>query len=102
MINVSVSQLLDVWMELEDAYRGENTYGGHIAEVYRYLVQQHSPAWKCESESKAEATLINILKLFAEKRNANIRMVSHQGHRYHIKVFPSKGKGKVTIPKEFK
>ena len=103
MINVSTSQLLTVWMELEDALRGENSYDEHTAEIYRYTVQRQANAFVAEAANDAEATLLEIYKLFAEKRNAVVKMVDHQGHRYHINVKPSRGqKGRVIIPKEFR
>jgi hypothetical protein len=102
MMHVTTDQLLNVWMELEDALKGENTYDGHTAEIYRHTVQRQAYAFVAEAANDAEQSLRNIYKLFAEKREAVVKMVDHQGHRYHIKVTPSKGKGRVIIPMEFR
>ena len=45
MINISMKQLLDVWVELEDAYNGVNGYGGDTTETYAYLVMPFSPTY---------------------------------------------------------
>ena len=106
MINTSPSQLLDIWIMLEEAYRGKSDYDGHTTEIYRYRVQPYSflnESVDTKNQREAERTLLSIYELFAEKRDAVVEMVAHQGHRYHIKVTPAdeEGHGRVIIPIAF-
>lgn len=103
MLNVSTAQLLDVWMTLEDALRGKHDYDGHTAEIYLYRVQTNTLRPTPEFQD-AEASLIEILELFAKLRNAKVKMVDHQGHRVHVRIKPAKkeGGGKAIIPIEYR
>lgn len=85
-MNCSHEQFAEVWMQLEDALRGE-AWGDNKAEVYLYLVQGRSPG--CDAggvpdknslfyedyirrEQDAIRTIYGICMLFARKRNAMI------------------------------
>lgn len=43
MINLSMIQAIDVWMELEDACNGTNGFGGNTAEIYAHRLMPCSP-----------------------------------------------------------
>ena len=87
-MNCSNKQFADVWVQLEDALRGEHNWGGEVAEVYLYLVQPRSPYLDkinefpkpnnlfyteyVERQREAVRTLYEICKIFAKKREARI------------------------------
>ena len=103
MIHVTTDQLLNVWMQLEDALNGNGLDEGHTAEIYRLSVQRYAMIEVGAAATEAERTLLDIYNLFAEKRDANITMVRDFGHRQVVEVTLSKGPaGKVIIPKEFR
>lgn len=110
-MKASTEQVLDVWMQLEDAYRGVSDYNGHEAEIYRHLVMRYYPGYRMcpPSERKPDGildgrdlgierdafnTILEICELFAEQRNAHVEMTDHQGHRYHIEAWPEEHPGK--------
>lgn len=43
MHNVSMIQALSVWSELEQAYYGDNGFGGDTAEIYAYRLARQTP-----------------------------------------------------------
>jgi len=99
MINVTTDQLLNVWMELEDALNGENSPDGNVAIIYRMAVQRHEMVHIGEAVEDAERTLMEIYELFAAKRDANITVVVNHHHEHRVIVRLSKGPaGKVIIP----
>ena len=95
MINVTIDQLLNVWMELDDALRDPSC---HEATVYRMTVQRHEMVNIGEAVEDAARTLMEIYELFAQKRDANITVVVNQHHEHKLDVRLSKGPaGKVII-----
>ena len=48
---ITPDQAIDVWIQLERAYRGEHSYGGHTAEVYCYMLEARVPGCDHEDES---------------------------------------------------
>ena len=98
-MHVTTDQLLNVWMELEDALNDKNTPDGHVAIIYRMAVQRHEMVNIGEAVEDAERTLMEIYELFATKRDANITVVVNQYHEHRLIVRLSKGPaGKVIIP----
>ena len=94
MINVTTDQLLNVWMELEDALRDPSC---HEAIIYRMTVQRYEMVNVGEAVEDAERTLSEIYELFAEKRDANILVIVNHHHEHTVHVTLSKGPaGKVT------
>lgn len=115
MINLSMVQALDLWTDLEAALRGENGYGGDVAEIYAYRCGTRSPAAIVLPNSeigakekradclRAAASLVALCKHFEEKRDALIR-IQRVGrkemwigawprgelfdHRVHLRVVP--------------
>lgn len=99
MMHVTIDQLLNVWMQLEDALNGNGLDDGHTAEIYRLSVQRYAMVEVGEAATQAEQTMLEIYKLFAEKRDANITVVKDYKHRQVLEVTLSKGPaGKVIIP----
>jgi len=45
VITISTERLLRVWTELEDALRGQNSYGGHTAEIYGHTLSDRPPSF---------------------------------------------------------
>ena len=85
-MDCSHTQFAKVWVQLEDAYRGQHGHGGDTAEIYLYLVQNRSPG--CDSaipepgsmffdeykdrEAEAINTIYEICRIFADMRDALI------------------------------
>jgi len=113
MINISMQQLIDIWVELENAYNGINGYGGTVAEIYAFRLMPYNSIYASgnrtgpiggeeavELECNAAVSLFNILKLFEKKRNCIIYIEDVEGkrrlgkwllkthfqHRIHIEV----------------
>ena len=94
MINVTLDQLLNVWMELEDALN-DPEYAD--VEIYRMRVQRQEMVHIGQAVEDAERTLMEIYELFAKKRDANIIVLVNNHHTHVIRVSLSKGPaGKVV------
>lgn len=94
-MDCSHAQFARVWMELEDALRSENGYGGMDAEIYLYVVQPRSPTIDNQKtlpkagdmffpefvnrENEAIHTIYEICKLFANLRDATIHWEGKHG-----------------------
>lgn len=49
-----MTQALSIWSELEQAYYGDNAYGGDTAEIYAYRLQPADPKmWLKEFRKEA-------------------------------------------------
>jgi hypothetical protein len=109
MLRCSTAQVLDVWMDLEDALRGENGFGGNTAEIYSYRLTEHRPSLTASGaigdEARSEAAAIAsknlkaILEHFTEYRHASIWVDGVQlkkwgcapnDHRWHVRVEENK------------
>ncbi len=98
MIDCTHKQLIDVWMELEQALEGQNSYDGTIAEIHLYTVQAANPALDSltrepgissplleeyeERRENAVRTIYEICKLFAEKQAVTILIEDTCGQDY--------------------
>lgn len=106
MHNMSMTQALSLWCELEDAYNGVNSYGGEEAEIYVSRAMPYSGLWlrdgpiaeenNRELALQANRSLYVLFRLYAEKREVDI-LVDEQPlgewmvdsrfrHRWHVKV----------------
>jgi len=100
----SINQVLQVWTKLEAAYYGKSSYAGDTAEIYFYLLLQHSPSYDGmensyhEVEYEALEMFKQIFKHFSRKKNCDL-IVDDQAletwmrrtgffHRVHVKVVP--------------
>jgi hypothetical protein len=84
VINISIPQALDVWADLEEALRGENSFGGNVAEIYAYRLQVYDPSVRggmlkdtsygreaqIQQSRDAGRALVALLLYFCERRNA--------------------------------
>lgn len=106
--SVSTKNALHVWADLEQAYFGVNSYGGHVAEIYAYRLigrrpgRGHSAEWDKEEDLEAASALYDLLLEFKKHRNCTIRFVDYEkpkalgpwlkreefGHRAHIEIKP--------------
>lgn len=113
MHNMSVVQVLSVWMELEDALHGESGYGGDTAEIYIHRFMPYRPgAGSMPPEEamrapitgpdvaaaydRANVSLHSILVHFAKERDAQIEVdgnelgewvkTARNTHRVHVRV----------------
>jgi hypothetical protein len=103
---ISVDQALSVWAELEDAYRGDHSYGGHTAEIYAYRLMPMSPLYLQHSllaaqdeieklETDAAADMYLLLEKFRETRRCVIEVNGEPlsgtrqtrfTHRWHVRI----------------
>lgn len=109
MINVPLTEILDIWSELNDCYHGKNGYGGDVCEIYAYRFWRDEPLIREFSKENclrkqteknrhqnAKTSLLAILSLFREKRRCDIfidglPMRCEQfdfSHRVHVRVVP--------------
>lgn len=110
MRDISTTQAISLWSELEQAYYDDNKYGGHTAEIYIYRLMPHTPTWgrtgailadqwHKEIAEKANGALLELLLHFATKRNCTVlvdggrepgkwMVESDNRHRWHITVQP--------------
>lgn len=107
MNHLSHHQLIRLWSELEQAYYGDNKYGGDTAEIYAYEVMEYSPVLclaqgafdnqKADAYECAAQTLCEVLAWFAQARECRVRIDGRSltawkrdhppfDHRVHIKV----------------
>jgi hypothetical protein len=104
MINISIQQLITLWVELEDAYNGVNGFGSETAEIYAYTLQPRSPGYdqgsdkvdSIELELDASKSLYEVLVLFKSKRDCDIFIEERKLgkwlleekflHRCHIRI----------------
>jgi len=88
MHNISQTQLINLWMELEDCLHGCNGYGGTDAEIYVHTMMPHTPICEHYNESirtgaclgeyaeetwaNAAKSMYEVFRLFEQKRNCTI------------------------------
>lgn len=95
---VSMDQALDIWSELEQAYHGTNSFGGHDAEIYAYRLLRNNPTahYAAEgSQTKLKAVkedglaaawaLYGLLMKFARDRDARILVGGRKLGRWLVK-----------------
>lgn len=99
MENVSTIQLIDLWVQLEDAYNNENSYGGNVAEIYAFTLQPRTPGYtpnkhnslglmdkiSAEIELNSSKSLYNILTLFKSKRECTITVDNRELDEWLLK-----------------
>lgn len=101
---LSPTQLINLWMQLEDAYHGVNSFGGDTAEIYAYTLVASSPiagtksslgqqAARDQAVAAAEA-LDEVLTHFEAVRQCRIEVdgdedygkVEPFDHRVHVRI----------------
>lgn len=96
---ISVDQALDVWADLEDAYRDEHGYGGDIAEIYAYRLMPYSPRAHVGSDDVAQRqlardaglALVAICKMFEQRRECRIEIETNRDEWDGLDQWLSKG-----------
>lgn len=109
MHNLSMTQALSIWSDLDDAYYGQHGFGGHVAEIYIYRLMARDPIREArlkpgldpEPEPRADTIRANeslraLLLHFASMREAMVRVDGRllelwswpESHRLHIEVRP--------------
>ena len=109
MRNVSITQVLSIWTELEEARHGTNGFGSHTAEIYAYRVMPYRPGYNinCENDEisdssttqrEAARSIVALCKLFIETHERNTLTIDGLApdewlkqndqflHRCHIEV----------------
>lgn len=116
-VDLSPSRIVRLWMELEDARLGVNSYGGDTAEIYASTVGTHTPAvvlkdFSDEYASEAADNLSIVLSHFCEVRGCDAELLGISGadsddcqdlvfdgvcppfeHRVHVRIIPRQGGG---------
>jgi hypothetical protein len=120
MINLSMTQVLELWDELRDCIEGYNRYGRDTAEIYAYrLTKQHKPGGTAgdgygdEEECQLAASLTELVRLFCFMHNCTaeiacsgtaipgtVRIFSDRSggavppfsHRAHVKIISNEAK----------
>ena len=108
---LSIDQVIDVWSELEAAYRGENGYGGDTAEIYVYRLMPRAPGSPDpQAYLDANQALLHLLRRFEDLHpDAEITLYATRSddgrplgpwmggcdepHRHHIRILRSQSKG---------
>ena len=86
MQNLSLMQALSLWSELEQAYYGDNGFGGNTAEIYAYTLLQSIPSQhlnegnETDAGQQAATSLLQVLELFSKLRKCEITI---EGCPYH-------------------
>lgn len=105
--DLTINQALGVWSDLEQAYFGQNGFGGDTAEIYAYRLQPYNPFAHAFSEGVgygdkakqeqaviAGSNLFFLLRTFAKMRDVYIEVDGEDPetllyglvHRCHVKV----------------
>lgn len=105
---LSPERVIGVWADLEDAYRGEHGYGGHVAEIYAFRLAVLTPIVASGSHDgpfgkpafdqycrQAGEALAWIIEEFKKRRECEITIEDEKmiegggfGHRIHVRVMP--------------
>lgn len=97
MINLSMTQALDLWTELMGCFYGVNRgYGEDIAEIYAFRVLGSDPMKKLseEEERRVAASLSNLLRHFCAGMDcAAVVDTSGTCIPGQVKFYPQPGKG---------
>lgn len=88
MLNLTQKQLVELWSELEQCYYNDNSYGGDVAEIYAYRLQEYNPILAIalvkgttggffdvairKAAISAAKNLYHLLILFSETRTVKI------------------------------
>ncbi len=114
MHDLSMTQALSIWSDLEAAYYGKNSFGGDTAEIYIYEAMPYDPTVASlvgvlheserarsiagESYDQANASLCSLFTHFSRTHEARIEVEDRElgdwlrtaryMHRVHVKVVP--------------
>jgi len=102
MLNLGMRDALYLWSDLEQAYYGDNSYGGHTAELYAYRFGEQSPIrWYTEERLAASRALYLLLLEFQKYRKCTIKVNNVEfgdwllkerfAHRVHVEIIPQRG-----------
>jgi hypothetical protein len=111
MINLSMTQALEIWDELRDCLEGKNRYGGDTAEIYAYRLskehlplfaqQQQQEGYGDEAEFQIAASLTNLVQLFCATHDC-IAIIECSGVAHNltgqVRIFPQAGRGGSVPP----
>ena len=95
-MDLSARQACLLWSQLEQAYYGDNSYGGNTAELYAYKFGVDRPENSPEVEMEQAGKLYSLLVLFASQRRCQIWVDGRRlgfwalkrpfVHRVHVRV----------------
>jgi hypothetical protein len=104
MIRLSITQILNIWTELDDAFYGVNRFGGDSAEICGYLLMRFDPRIlhpgslarqaRTSLAQQAGDSLAQLLAQFISVRNCQIEIDGRPfdgtmpplDHRCHVRV----------------
>lgn len=73
--NIPISELLRLWSELDDAYRGFNGFGGNTAQLYAFRFTRQSPL--AESARELKRGQQELPPIYAEALQSEEREAAH-------------------------
>jgi hypothetical protein len=97
-LDLSPTQLLQLWTQLLTAYFGENQFAGQTAEIYAYTLFPHSPSYAVNELGPqhvlAASNLEQVLALFCSQFDCAVTVngrpfrgrVQPFGHRLYVEV----------------
>lgn len=100
MLTCSLLEAMKIWAEFSDALQGHNGFGGTVAEIYSYRLQQYSPTKTLEVYRGAARSLVMLLNEFCREYNCTavvdgwnpdkwmdeVGTPGHFDHRCHIEI----------------
>jgi hypothetical protein len=106
MINLSMTQALELWDELRDCLEECNRYGGDTAEIYAYQLTKHHvplkgnrPDYPEEDEFQIAASLTNLVQHFCTRHNCKAEITcSGTNVQGTVRIFPQPGRGGSVPP----
>jgi hypothetical protein len=109
MINLSMTQAIELWDELRDCLEGCNRYGGDTAEIYAYRLTKHhvptkgtGPSYPDEDEFQIAASLTNLVQHFCYRHECKAEITcSGSTIQGIVRIFPQLGKGGSVPPFPF-
>jgi hypothetical protein len=107
LATLSLSTILSIWTDLEEARAGQHGYGGDTAEIYVYRLLVHRPAGvehELSDYQIARRALYQLLEMFKEVHDVAIwlgctrsddgvllgpgMLEVDQRHRWHVRIRP--------------
>jgi len=109
ILQLPITQLLDLWSDLESARCGKNGFGSYTAELYAYRFRRHDPYLLITDEATREEIenrialesaqiLHDLLVYFADRRECRLFIDGKKlgkwvaktpfVHRVHVEVVP--------------
>ena len=95
MWHLTQMQLVHLWSELEQAYYGDNKYGGSTAEIYAYTLMEYYPTLCSgpqgerarDAYANARRVLVDVCEMFCDVRGCDIEIDGVRWDRWAPALF---------------